>query len=446
MLQLTEEEQRRYARQIGPGVLTPEGQLRLKQSRALVTRAGGMGGPWGIVLGSLAAMAILVALLWNPASRRGEQADLVLYCAAGALRPVEELCAQYEQEYGVKVRIEPGGSGTLLSKIRVTPAAADLYLAADDAYQREARAFELVAEILPVAKQHPVIAVRRGNALKVASPADLARPGVRVALPNPQLAACGKAAERALAGTGQWEAILRRSREAGAEVSLVGTVNEAAQAVKLGAADAAVVWDATARQFEIQFVEVPEFQEKTADQVTLGVTAATPRPTAALHFARYLTAKDRGQIIFQKYYYQPLEDADAWEDRPELVLMSGAMLKPAIEELLKRFEEREGVRINTAYAGCGILVAQMKAIQGGQSAGKSFPDAYFSCDVSFMRMVQDWFEASTCISRNDMVLAVARNSRHKHLMRRLLDAILSPESREHFQDVGFHWVAGGEQE
>jgi ABC-type molybdate transport system substrate-binding protein len=141
-----------------------------------------------------------------------------------------------------------------------------------------------------------------------------------------------------------------------------------------------------------------------------------------------------------------LEDADAWEDRPELVLMSGAMLKPAIEELLKRFEEREGVRINTAYAGCGILVAQMKAIQGGQSAGKSFPDAYFSCDVSFMRMVQDWFEASTCISRNDMVLAVARNSRHKHLMRRLLDAILSPESREHFQDVGFHWVAGGEQE
>jgi hypothetical protein len=51
-----------------------------------------------------------------------------------------------------------------------------------------------------------------------------------------------------------------------------------------------------------------------------------------------------------------------------------------------------------------------------------------------MRMVQDWFEAST------------RNSRHKHLMRRLLDAILSPESREHFQDVGFHWVAGGEQE
>ncbi len=529
-------------------------------------------GPWGICLGSLAAMGILVLLLWNPTLRRGEQGDLVLYCAAGLLRPVEELCAQYEQEYGVKVTIEPGGSGTLLSKIRVIPAAADLYLAADDAYQRDARALGLVAETLPVAKQHLVIAVRRGNALKIASPAHLARPRVRVALPNPQLAACGRAAERALAGTGQWEAIVRRSRGPGAEVSLVGTVTEAAQAVKLDAADAAVVWDATARQFEIEFVEVPEFREKTIERVSLGVVATTPRPAAALHFARYLTAKDRGQVVFQRHYYQPLDDADPWDDRPELVLMSGAMLKPAIEDLLKRFEEREGVRISTSYAGCGILVAQMKAIHGGQAVGKGFPDAYFSCDVSFMRMVQDWFEASTCISRNDMVLAVAagnrkkvtsvrdladayrrsakdladsdrdlrvglghpqnsalgaltddllkkvalraavydarrnypivhadaghvlvnqlrakaldvvvvyrsnvlsgaaasehgieivemnlpeaiavqpyavaRNSRHKHLMRRLLEAILSPGSRQHFQDVGFHWVAGGEQ-
>jgi len=42
---LSPEEQTRYARQIGPGVLSKEGQLRLKQSAALVTRVGGMGGP-----------------------------------------------------------------------------------------------------------------------------------------------------------------------------------------------------------------------------------------------------------------------------------------------------------------------------------------------------------------------------------------------------------------
>ena len=47
---LTAEELERYDRQLGPGVLTPEGQLRLKQSTALVARVGGMGGPASLML------------------------------------------------------------------------------------------------------------------------------------------------------------------------------------------------------------------------------------------------------------------------------------------------------------------------------------------------------------------------------------------------------------
>jgi molybdopterin/thiamine biosynthesis adenylyltransferase len=50
---LLPEEIERYARQIGPGVLTAEGQSRLKGSTALVSRTGGMGGP--------AAMALVMA-------------------------------------------------------------------------------------------------------------------------------------------------------------------------------------------------------------------------------------------------------------------------------------------------------------------------------------------------------------------------------------------------
>jgi ABC-type molybdate transport system substrate-binding protein len=144
--------------------------------------------------------------------------------------------------------------------------------------------------------------------------------------------------------------------------------------------------------------------------VCLSVVAASQQPTQALHFARYLTARDRGQKAFERHYLQPLADADAWEDQPSLVLMSGAMLKPAIDDLVKRFSEREGVLINTIYAGCGIHVAQMKAMKKGEKLPTHFPDAYFSCDVSFMKMVQQWFEASKIISRNDIVLAVAKGN------------------------------------
>jgi len=50
MPELSAKEQERYSRQIGPGVLTLEGQLCLKRSTALVARAGGVGGPAATVL------------------------------------------------------------------------------------------------------------------------------------------------------------------------------------------------------------------------------------------------------------------------------------------------------------------------------------------------------------------------------------------------------------
>jgi ABC-type molybdate transport system substrate-binding protein len=157
------------------------------------------------------------------------------------------------------------------------------------------------------------------------------------------------------------------------------------------------------------------------------VVAGSKNPTAALHFARYLTARDRGQAAIQKNYFQPIEDADAWEDRPSLVLMAGAMLKPGIDDLVKRFSEREGVTINTIYAGCGIHVAQMKAFKGGLSASAAhFPDAYFSCDVSFMSQVQQWFEASTVITRNDMVMVVPKGNPH-HI--KSIEALAEPTLR-----------------
>ncbi len=96
----------------------------------------------------------------------------------------------------------------------------------------------------------------------------------------------------------------------------MGTVTEAAQAVKIGAADATFVWDATARQFDLDAVELPELQSRTQERAALGVVAASRKQAAAMRLARYLTSRDRGQKVFEKYYYQPLEDASVWEEGP----------------------------------------------------------------------------------------------------------------------------------
>ena len=84
---------------------------------------------------------------------------------------------------------------------------------------------------------------------------------------------------------------------------------------------------------------------------------------------------EKGCQEWKRQGYEPLS-GDAWALQPQIRLFSGAMLRPAIEETLTRFEQREGVRITRIYNGCGFLVSQMKAGE--------HPDAYFSCDRSFV--------------------------------------------------------------
>jgi molybdopterin/thiamine biosynthesis adenylyltransferase len=60
-IDLSPEEWERYARQLGPGVLTREDQLRLKNSTVLVSRTGGMGGPAATALVMAGVGRVIVA-------------------------------------------------------------------------------------------------------------------------------------------------------------------------------------------------------------------------------------------------------------------------------------------------------------------------------------------------------------------------------------------------
>jgi molybdate transport system substrate-binding protein len=87
-----------------------------------------------------------------------------------------------------------------------------------------------------------------------------------------------------------------------------------------------------------------------------------------------------------------------------LRLLAGAMLRPAIEETIAAFEQREGVRVTRVYNGCGILVAQMRAGE--------HPDAYFACDQSFMGQVHDLFLDPAPVSTNRLVILVPKGNPH----------------------------------
>jgi molybdenum ABC transporter molybdate-binding protein len=326
-----------------------------------------------------------------------EPGEIIVYCAAGLKGPVEESAKAYEAETGVAVRIEYGGSQTLLSQLEVA-GRGDLYIPADDSYLVLARNKGLSAETLPLATMRPVLTVPKGNPRNLRSFDDLMRDDVKVSLADPERAAISAVVRARLRTNGRWEPLWKKKRVSRATVAEVG--ND----VQIGAVDAGIVWDTTVRQIDgLEAIELPELKGEPS-LVSATVLNSTKQPAAALGFARYLGARDRGLPRFGKYGFQPV-DGDVWAVTPEIRLYAGAMLRPAIEETVKEFEQREGVRVTRVYNGCGILVAQMQAAEHG-------PDAYFACDVSFMKQVRDRFEAPVTVSANELVILVPRGNPH----------------------------------
>lgn len=268
-----------------------------------------------VVLGSAVAVAVLVFLLvWTPGTRHEQdsQQPLVLYCAAGVHPPVAEVVKDYQDQRGVTVSVQYGGSGTLLSNLRVAQTG-DLYLAADASYIQIAGARGLIAATIPLATQRPVIASAQGNPKRIQSVQDLLRQDVRVALGNPDAASIGKQTQMAMAKAGLWDKLKQAVQARGV---FKPTVNDVANDIKIGTVDAGVIWDAVARQYpELEIVAPLTEDPQFVMEITVAILHSSRQPTEARRFARYLSARDKGLEVFKRHHYTVVE-GERWTREP----------------------------------------------------------------------------------------------------------------------------------
>jgi molybdenum ABC transporter molybdate-binding protein len=324
-------------------------------------------------------------------------AEISLFCAASNQAVMEEIRREYEAETGRRVVIQYGSSQSLLSQIEVS-GTGDLYLPADDSFLTMGREKNLIAETIEIAAMNCGIVVARGNPKGIDDLSDLFATDVRLVQANPDAAAIAKLTKQITTASGLWGQLDK------ATAAYRTTVTDVANDVLVGAADAGIVYDAVLHTYpDLQFVSVPELAAGVS-QVSVGVIASSAQPSAALHFARYVSARDRGLKYYESHGFKTA-GGDEWNEEPELTIYAGSMLRPAIEDTIVAFEEREGVRVSRAYNGCGILVAQMKSGQ--------HPDAYFACDLEFMNQVKDLFPEPVSVSQNELVILVEKGNPQK---------------------------------
>jgi len=356
-----------------------------------------------VMIGSAVVFATMLFLMnaSNSTQRsRGlsgqDQEPLVVFCAASNRAVLELIRIQYEKEFNRPIQIQYGASQTLLSNIEVS-GVGDLYLPADDSFVELGSVKGLLSEVFPLATMNGVVAVRRGNPKNIQSFSDLLRPEIRLVQASPDVAAIGKRTKIILTEEKLWD------RLEAATVAFRTTVVDVANDLVVNAADAGIVYDAVLKSYpDLETIQMPELHG-IVSKVSLAVVTGSKQPQAALHFARYVAAKDRGLVHYAEQGFQ-ITRGDVWSDQPELSIFAGSMLRPAIEETLIAFEKREGVRVTRVYNGCGVLVAQIKAGQ--------HPDAYFACDSEFMSQVPDLFPKPIDVSMNELVILVQKGNPH----------------------------------
>lgn len=237
---------------------------------------------------------LCVWALWTQHHQTYDNNTLTLYCAAALRRPVSEIIANYEQETGYSIKVIYNGSGALLSQLKI--GGGDLYLPADAEYINAAAQKNLTAETISVAELTAVMVIDQNNT-SIQSLDDLTKPGIRISMAD-KSAAIGKHTREILKQHKLLSAIKKNI------TVTKPTVNNIIEDVALGSVDATIAWSAVAHNYpKLKTIPVHIFSQNSR-KTSIALLRSSQKPTTAIHFARYLTSKDKGIPIFKKHHFK----------------------------------------------------------------------------------------------------------------------------------------------
>ncbi|BCV21661.1 molybdate ABC transporter substrate-binding protein [Moorella sp. Hama-1] len=225
--------------------------------------------------------------------------SLVVYSGAGLKNPVEEIGAAFQAQTGLKLTYTFGGAAQLNNQILLSKQG-DVYLPGDIAELKPVKEKDLVAWEKNVVYHIPVLAVPKGNPAGIHRLADLGRPGVKVALGDPQANPIGKLADQLLQKHGLLETVNKNV------VVRTPTANELVVYLSTRQADAAVIWEENYQgaKDKLEVVPVPELKDYVKT-VPVAVLSCSQEKATARQLAEFFTSPAAYQI-WQKWGYKPV--------------------------------------------------------------------------------------------------------------------------------------------
>lgn len=231
-----------------------------------------------------------------------EGKHLLVYVGAASKPPVEELVEQFQRETGIQVDVVFGGSGYIMSQMKLSKKG-DIYFPGSSDYMEIAKRDKLV---YPETEKRVVflvnaINVQKGNPKNIKSLKDLCKPDIKVAIANPEGVCVGAYAVEILENSLNENELKQFKKNL---VNYTESCDKTASAVALKSVDAVIGW----RVFhywnpnEIENIDLKPEEIIRIGYIPIAISTFTKDKSLAQYFINYVIS-EKGKSFFKKYQY-----------------------------------------------------------------------------------------------------------------------------------------------
>jgi molybdate transport system substrate-binding protein len=254
---------------------------------------------WGLRSSIIAVCFFVIGLLTYSYLRR-ERKELVVFAAASTKAPLDEAARLFEQKTGNKVTVNYGGGIEIISTM-VMAKTGDIYIAPEQKFMNAAKkrgAVDADSPINDLAYMVPVIGVKKGNPKKIYSLKDLSRPGIKVAMGNPETTSLGKLVPPMLEKAGLQSAV-KESITSGTP-QVISIINM----LKTNQVDAGVIWHCVdpGSSNDVEIIWIPKEYITGLGKIQAAVSSYSKVTKTAQKFIDLLVSA-KGKEIFKKNGY-----------------------------------------------------------------------------------------------------------------------------------------------
>ncbi len=250
-------------------------------------------------------VVLLIATTMSGCSSSGGN-SITVFAGSASKPALEEVAKAFEEEMGIKIHLTFGGSGTMLSQLKIAREG-DLYIPGSPDYMLKAEKAGIVYpdSIVKIAYLVPAILVQKGNPQDIQSLADLTNPEIEIGVGAPETVCVGLYAYEILEHNG----LLNDIQQAGNIIVHAESCSKTAALISLQTVDVILGWRVFAywdpEDIDVVFLQ-PDQLPRLA-YVPGAISTFTNKAESAQAFLNFLISEE-GQQIFAKWGYLATEE------------------------------------------------------------------------------------------------------------------------------------------